>query len=1023
MEKRGVLIFLFFFYILLFLNQSSSFDALRDVVLNGSYSGGRFGSSLASGDVNGDGFGDVLIGAPEFADKGAMYVFFGTADGIFNYFSEDANLTFNSVISYSNLGYSIAGGDVNGDGFDDIIVGAYDSEQVFVFFGENYTDIINVTTAIANVTIKSNEDSDYFGNQVTGGDVNGDGFDDIIVGAYRANKVYVFFGDNFTTPLSVNASEYANVTFNSSNDNKEFGWDICSCDFNNDGYSDIIVGDDTVNASDKKDAGIVYVFLSDNYTDRISIESSYYANLTFNGTYANGYFGSSVSCADFNNDSYSDVVGGAYYVYTASGSSRGQVLVFFGDNYTDYVNVEGPSYANITINDTSGDQYQLGYKKTLSFCDVNRDGYQDILASAYTTKVTFSSAGRIYAFFGDNFTTALYYNTTESNLSLNGTHLQNTLGYGLTCSDFNNDGYGEVVGGSMYDNAAYVYFFDEIPPEVNLDWPGDNYLISGLNVVFGFTAFDAHPTTCNLFYSTNDTDWALRSSVSYASNNQTNFTSLNLADGNYTWNVRCNDGASESAFNSTNFTVSVDATGPTVTTTSPENYGNLSYGTVTFTYQVSENNSVAGCYLYFNSTLNSTDLSVDKEIDQTFVVVLPDANYQWYIMCNDSVSNQGNTSTMYFTVDSTEPNVTLQSPVNYGNFTNGAVNFTYRVYDNGSISYCDLYINGVLNSTDDSVDKGVDQYFEVELADGVYEWNVGCNDSSSNYANSSVWRFTIDLAPPVVSLTTPVDYENLTNGNVTFTYNVSDSNIISSCSLYINDTLNLTDDSVDKDTDQNFIVDLSDGDYEWFVSCNDSLGNEGNSSTWYFNIASSQFFTPTIIEPSDTTIHVRGSISYVCEVSSDTGIVKWLWTLTKPDLSTVSKTGGSLSEDTVTFSGDDVNIAGAYSVVCEVEYSTTSKKSDSKTFSVFFSTTSSGGGGGESITGDVIAEPELTQKEVEEESVDVGQAEHSQDHSIEETPAEQPSPAEEKPADTIIGFIKSVINRLLSMLKSIFGLF
>ena len=139
-----------------------------------------------AGDVNGDGFADVIVGAPLYdngqTDEGAAFVYFGGA-GAFNP-TADAQLESNQA--GAQLGSSVAGaGDVNGDGFADVIVGApaYDNGQAdegaaFVYFGA-----AGAFDATADAQLESNQAFAQLGFSVSGaGDVNGDGFADVIVG-------------------------------------------------------------------------------------------------------------------------------------------------------------------------------------------------------------------------------------------------------------------------------------------------------------------------------------------------------------------------------------------------------------------------------------------------------------------------------------------------------------------------------------------------------------------------------------------------------------------------------------------------------------------------------------------------------------------------------------------------------------------------------------------------------------------------------------------------------------------------
>jgi hypothetical protein len=164
------------------------------------------GTSVAgAGDVNGDGYADVIVGAIFYdnspTDEGAAFLYFGGA-GAFNT-TADAQLESNQADS--RMGVSVAGaGDVNGDGYADVIVGAdlYDSGQTFegaafLYFGSD--GAFNTT---ADAQLESNQVGAVMGFSVAGaGDVNGDGYADVIVGATGYNNgqngegaAFLYFG-------------------------------------------------------------------------------------------------------------------------------------------------------------------------------------------------------------------------------------------------------------------------------------------------------------------------------------------------------------------------------------------------------------------------------------------------------------------------------------------------------------------------------------------------------------------------------------------------------------------------------------------------------------------------------------------------------------------------------------------------------------------------------------------------------------------------------------------------------------
>jgi hypothetical protein len=180
-----------------------------------------FGSSVASaGDVNGDGYGDVIIGAssysnPEFLE-GAAFVFNGSSSGI----NTTPSWQTQSNQTLTNLGISVAtAGDVNGDGYSDVIVGAMNFENGQTDEGKaqvHYGSQTGLSTTPA-WTIESNTVNANFGVSVSSaGDVNGDGYSDVIAGAYRFNggltqegKAFVYYGGGGSGNSRATVQQYA----------------------------------------------------------------------------------------------------------------------------------------------------------------------------------------------------------------------------------------------------------------------------------------------------------------------------------------------------------------------------------------------------------------------------------------------------------------------------------------------------------------------------------------------------------------------------------------------------------------------------------------------------------------------------------------------------------------------------------------------------------------------------------------------------------------------------------------------
>ncbi len=188
---------------------------------------GLFGASVASaGDVNADGYADVVVGAP--GTGAGAFVYLGAANG-----PSMTPLALVPPSSASNAGRSVASaGDVNGDGFADIIVGAPSTTQgvAYLYLG----GAAGPARAPQELDAPSEPESLYFGSSVAGaGDVNGDGYADVVVGSSSSGgmyaHVYVYLGGPGGLSMPPTMLPY--------------GYAVASAgDVNGDGFADVVVG-------------------------------------------------------------------------------------------------------------------------------------------------------------------------------------------------------------------------------------------------------------------------------------------------------------------------------------------------------------------------------------------------------------------------------------------------------------------------------------------------------------------------------------------------------------------------------------------------------------------------------------------------------------------------------------------------------------------------------------------------------------------------------------------------------------
>jgi hypothetical protein len=307
----------------------------RTWVAEGNQTGAYFGVSVGSaGDVNGDGYADVIVGASGYSNgqtsEGRAHVYHGSALGL----DTTANWTDESDQVYASFGWSVrTTGDVNGDGYDDVIVGApyYDNAQM----DEGRAYVYHGSAAGLNLSpawmAEGDQTSAEFGRSAGAtGDINGDGYDDAVVGApYYDNgednegRAYVYHGSETglsTTPDWTGESDQAGAFLSCTC----FGISVATAgDIDGDGYADVVIGADHYD-NGEEDEGTVFVYTGS------AASLGTVANWTVGSDQAYANLGYSVGPAgDVNADGFGEVIAGAPY-YDYGQTDEGVAAVFYG---------------------------------------------------------------------------------------------------------------------------------------------------------------------------------------------------------------------------------------------------------------------------------------------------------------------------------------------------------------------------------------------------------------------------------------------------------------------------------------------------------------------------------------------------------------------------------------------------------------------------------------------------------------------------------------------------------------------
>lgn len=325
----------------------------------GERSRAQFGASISpAGDVNGDGYADVIVGAPNFQsasplqEEGAAYIFLGSSQGL------------EGTACWATLGNQLAAhfgnavasaGDVNGDGYSDVIVAAreFDSDQlnegrVFMFLGSPAGPSVS-----PNWMAEGNQANAAFGFSIsTAGDVNGDGFDDVLISsALHGGEFCLYLGlpNGLSSNPAATIASFGNFAVGPAGD------------VNKDGFGDVAIADVSYSNGEQYE-GRASVFLGSS-TGLVPSPS-----WTFETNQASAGVTVAASAGDVNRDGFDDLVVGS-----SAFSNHGRAFLFLGS---------GTGLNATPICSIETDQIGASFGYSASAGDIDGDGFVDVLIGA-----------------------------------------------------------------------------------------------------------------------------------------------------------------------------------------------------------------------------------------------------------------------------------------------------------------------------------------------------------------------------------------------------------------------------------------------------------------------------------------------------------------------------------------------------------------------------------------------------------------------------------------------------------------
>ncbi|MFW3145994.1 MAG: putative Ig domain-containing protein [Thermoplasmatota archaeon] len=417
-----------------------------------------------AGDVNGDGYDDILI-ASSTNDEGAsnagqVYLIFGNSSLGIDTSLSDADASFIGENADDEAGLVSAAGDVNGDGYDDFLIGVpsndeggTDAGQTYLILGKESGWSMDTDLSNADASFRGQSPDDRSGCSIDGaGDVNGDGYDDILIGANQndlggsnAGKSYLIFGResgwSMDTPLMG-----ADASFIGEAADDDSGYSVSGAgDVNRDGYDDILIG---ARNNDEGGSNTGQTYLIFGRSGGLGIDMILTdADASFHGEGEAYRSGASVSSAgDVNGDGYDDILIGANQF---SGLTGKTYLIFgraSGLTMDASLSDANASFIGENINDNSGMWID-------GAGDVNGDGYDDLLIGAPSNSGGGTYKGQAYFYFGDQTGWTMNMELSDADASFIGEFNEDHLGQDVSSAgDFDGDGSNDILLGARWND-------------------------------------------------------------------------------------------------------------------------------------------------------------------------------------------------------------------------------------------------------------------------------------------------------------------------------------------------------------------------------------------------------------------------------------------------------------------------------------------------------------------------------------------------------------------------------------------